>query len=165
MSNANAPQLLVRRAQPGDIAELAAALDPEVSGEQLANRWREQLDGHREMLVAELEGHPIGTISFGGARLQRPGSLRCFALDVGQACRRRGIGTALLAAVEEKARRRNLVTVHLEVAVDNPDAIRLYERLGYVREPDLFIDRWTRLTADGVRQSVEDPSYVMVKRV
>ena len=156
--------LLVRRARPGDIAQLAAALEPEVEGEQLTNRWQEHLDGHREMLVAESDRITVGTISFGAARRKRPGSLGCFALGVGPVYRR-GIGTALISAVEEQARLRNLLTVHLEVAVDNADAIRLYERLGYEREPELFVDRWTRWSDDGVRQSVEATSYVMVKRV
>jgi ribosomal protein S18 acetylase RimI-like enzyme len=165
MSDSENRRLVLRIARPGDAAELAVALQPEVSGEQLASRWLEHNGGHREMLIAELDWRPVGTISFGGARHRRPSSLRCFALDVGRAYRRHGIGTALIAAVEEQAGRRNLMTVHLEVAADNSNAIRLYERLGYEKEPELFVDSWTRISADGVRQSVEAPSYLMVKRV
>jgi ribosomal protein S18 acetylase RimI-like enzyme len=59
--------------------------------------------------------------------------LRLFALDVGLRFRGRGIGTALIEAVERRARRQGLRGVNLEVGVDNGDAIRLYERLGYRR--------------------------------
>ncbi|HAL49738.1 MAG: GNAT family N-acetyltransferase [SAR202 cluster bacterium] len=142
MTDAKHSNLLIREAKAGDAAQLASALEPEVSHWQIANRWQEHLDGHRVLLVAEIDGHPVGSVSIGGARRERPGSLRCFALDVGQSYRRLGIGTALVAAVEDQARRRNLAAVHLEVAVDNINAIRLYERLGYEKEPELIVDRW-----------------------
>ena len=126
-------------------------------------RWRERRDGHREILVALLDGEVAGTVSMGGRRHGRPGSLRLFALDVGPAYRRRGVGAALIGAVEQEARRRNLRAVNLEVAVENEDAIRLYERLGYERQGGPFIDRWWRLKDDGTRDQVEQPSYVLAK--
>ncbi len=165
MTDAKQPSVLIREAKAGDVARLASALGPEVSRWQIANQWQEHLDGHRELLVAEIDVNLVGTVSVGGARRARPGSLRCFALDVGQAYRRLGIGTALLAAVEDRARSHGLSTVHLEVAVDNTNAIRLYERLGYEREPELIVDRWHRITDDGDRLPVEEPSYEMVKQV
>ena len=159
------PQIKVWRAQAGDIPELAAVLTPEVSMGQLAQRWQEYEDGHREMLVGVVGGHVAGTVGVGGSRHQRPDSLRMFALDVGPTFRRRGVGAALITAVEEEARARSLQMVHLEVAAENIDAIRLYERLGYRREDDPIIDRWCRLTENGTREEVEDLSYVMVKRL
>jgi ribosomal protein S18 acetylase RimI-like enzyme len=134
-----------------------------VSREQIANRWQEHVDGHREMIVAEVDGASVGTVSYGGARRQRPESLRCFALDVGEAYRNRGIGTALLTAVEDEARRQSLSSVHQEVAVENTNAIRLYERLGYAKEPETIVDHWFRLTDDDERALMEDESYVMAK--
>jgi ribosomal protein S18 acetylase RimI-like enzyme len=45
-----------------------------------------------------------------------------------------GIGERLLRACLEKARAKGLTRVELEVRMDNQRAIRLYERLGFVRE-------------------------------
>ena len=45
--------------------------------------------------------------------------------------RDRGIGTQLLAAAEGMARRLGLPACSLEVDLTNPEAQRLYERLGY----------------------------------
>jgi ribosomal protein S18 acetylase RimI-like enzyme len=44
---------------------------------------------------------------------------------------RRGIGTMLIGAGEETARQLGHRRLALGVAVDNPGARRLYERLGY----------------------------------
>ena len=165
MSNLVNPQIVVRPAQEGDTTTLAACLAPDIGLEQLEQRWQEHQARYRQMLVAELDGQVVGTISLGGLGHHRPDSLRMFALDVGGAIRRRGIGSTLIAAVEEEARRRGLKTAHLEVATENADAVRLYEHLGYQREGEPIIDRWTRLDDDGNREQVEELSWVMVKRL
>ena len=115
------------------------------------------------MLVAELEGQPVGTVSMGGHGFQRSGSLRLFALDVGADFRDQGIGTALVRAVEAAAADRALREVNLEVAVENEDAVRLYERLGYRRVGEQVMDRWEQKHDDGSIRIVEAPSWVMVK--
>lgn len=48
-----------------------------------------------------------------------------------QECRGRGVGTALLAAVERKARADGCCKLTLEVLDDNEGARRLYDRLGF----------------------------------
>ena len=52
-------------------------------------------------------------------------------LGVAQAMRGKGIGTALLAACEERARRAGRKWIRLSVLAANGDAHRLYSRLGY----------------------------------
>ena len=61
-----------------------------------------------------------------------------------------GVGTALVEAVEDTARRNGLQSVNLEVAVDNTDAIRLYQRLGYER-------------VGGPEMVFEELSWIMIK--
>ncbi len=158
-------RVVVRRAEKRDILRLAASLAPDVAKLQVHNRWEENQLGYREMLVAEFEGDIAGTVSFGGARFSRPDSLRWFALDVGAAYRRQGIGTALIESVEQEARRQRLTSGNLEVAVDNVDAIRLYERLGYKRQGDPVVDSYHRFADDGSKEVIEELSWVMVKRL
>ena len=164
MAKADDPEIIIiREAREDDIARLADTLAPDVGGVQLDNRWQEHHAGYREMLVAEVGTWTVGTISFGGVRHQRAGSLRMFALDVGAAYRRRGIATALIGAVEAEALRRGLRSVHLEVAVDTADALRLYERMGSRLDGEPITDRWWRVTDDGGREKEEELSWVMVK--
>lgn len=153
----------VRPAQASDIPKLTCALASDVGAEQIANRFQEATEGYREMLVAESSGFTVGTVSMSGHRFQIPGSLRMFALDVGPAYRRQGIGTLLIEAVEAKAGHEGFEKINLEVALDNDGAIRLYERLGYRRVSAPVTDRWTLLTEDGRYEQVEERSWVMVK--
>ena len=126
-------------------------------------RFEESLDGYREILVAELDGYPVGTVSTGGHGFQRPGSLRLFALDVGEAFRGQGVGTALVNAVEAAAADRTLAEVNLEVAIGNEDAFRLYQRLGYKRLGKPVLYRWEQHLDDVGSRLVEEPSWVMIK--
>ena len=164
-SEIDSARLCVRPVRDRDLAPLTAALEPEVPAAQVARRLEESRLGYRDMLVAELDGRVVGTVSLGGHGFQRPGSLRLFALDVGTGFRRRGVGTALVHAVEAVASHRDLAEVNLEVAVDNEDAVRLYERLGYRRHGEPVMDRWEKQLDDGSSQRVDVPSWVMVKRL
>ena len=165
VSETNSARLSVRPAGDGDLGPLTAALGPDVPAAQVTRRLEESRLGYRDMLVAELDGQVVGTVSMGGHGFQRPGSLRLFALDVGAAFRRRGVGTALVKAVEAMASGRALDEVNLEVAVCNRDVIRLYERLGYRRHGDPVSDRWERRLDDGSSQLVDVPSWVMINRL
>ena len=156
--------IAVRSAGAADIAGLAITLAPDISPQQLEDRWQGHLAGHGKMLVVELVGHAVATVSMEGDPFHRSDSLRLFALAVGPAYRRRGVAAALIEAVEDEARLIGLNSVHLEVAVENVNATRLYERLGYQRLNPLYIDTWTRVLSDGSEQQIEDLSCVMVKR-
>ena len=81
----------------------------------MKQRFEESQRGYRTMLVAELDGSLVGTVSLGGSRFQRLGSQRMFALDVGTESRGRGIGTALVREVEAVAVEMGLNEVNLEV--------------------------------------------------
>jgi ribosomal protein S18 acetylase RimI-like enzyme len=60
-----------------------------------------------------------------------PGDLYLDGLAVAEQQRGQGIGTALIAAFEKRARDNGFKTVSLEVIATNPRARSLYERLGY----------------------------------
>jgi GNAT superfamily N-acetyltransferase len=62
-------------------------------------------------------------------------------LYVTPAWRQRGVGSALVAAVLERARARGMMAVDLEIDADHRRAASLYERCGFHR---LERSRWTR---------------------
>ena len=117
------------------------------------------------MLVATVDGYAVGTISIGEGRFQRQGSLRLFALNVGPADRREGVGTALVKAVEAIADERGRHAVNLEVTTDNEGAIRLYRKMGYRICDDTVTGRWERKLDDGSSEIIEEPVFVMVKKL
>ena len=155
----------IRQVKPRDVDELADSLSPRVSRAQVRRRYDESLLGYRKMLVAELDGQIAGTVSTGGCGFQKEGSLRMFALDVGKSFSNRGVGTALIDAVETAAIGLGLYQVNLEVSTDNADAIRLYERLGYRRLPEPVTDSWDELDDQGNVHSIEETSWIMVKKI
>ena len=66
------------------------------------------------------------------ARPYREGELLMDGIAVDRGLRGRGIGTALLHGVFDFARGNGYGTVRLDVMNTNPDARRLYERIGFV---------------------------------
>ena len=147
----------IRTAKDGDLESLVEAHGSEISASQIKRRLEESREEFRTMLVAVQEGRAVGSVSIGGGRFQREDSLRLFALDVGPAFRRNGVGSALVYAVETIAAESGLDKVNMEVEIDNEDAIRLYSRLGYRICGDPVMDRWTRLKDDGTSETIEVP--------
>ncbi len=73
-------------------------------------------------------------------------ALRVDGIAVSATARGLGVGTQLMAALAAHARAAGLRAVELEVVDTNPDAQRLYERLGFVVLKEA---RYGRLTAAG----------------
>jgi ribosomal protein S18 acetylase RimI-like enzyme len=142
-----------------DVEALSAALGWPVRS--LQHRWNEKEAGLREALVAEVDGGPVGTVSF-NEKPEFAGLLHLFAFDVAETSRNRGIGSQLVTAIESAAKDLALSGVYLEVNVENSGAIRLYERLGYRLEGEPFINRW--IAQDGTAREVSELSRRMVKR-
>ena len=161
-SPVSSESVVVRPLSFHEIRPLAETIQ-ETSEAQLANRWREQGLGYRELLAAEVDGLVVGTVSIREVMDGRP-FLHLFALEVANKWRGRGVGAAIVERILEKARRRNCDRVILEVYVENP-ARRLYHRLGFRRVGSAFLNSWTRFNGDGSRARQEEMSYRMVKRV
>jgi len=152
----------VRPMRLHEIEALALAI-PETSAAQLANRWREQGLGYRQILAAKRDGEVVGTVSI--TESVRPlRGVHLFALEVAEAARNQGVGADIVRWVEGEARRRGQRRVYLEVRIDNP-ARRLYHRLGYRRVGEAFINAWWRFDDDGTQERVQEESVRMVRRV
>lgn len=73
-----------------------------------------------------------------------------------------GLGTRMLTVLENYLRERHFTRVTLNVARDNPDAIRLYKRCDFqivAEEPGI----WSYHDHNGKLQTVEEPSWRMEK--
>ncbi|PRY11480.1 GNAT family N-acetyltransferase [Kineococcus rhizosphaerae] len=98
-----------------------------------------------DYLAAVVDGRVVGV----GAvdHVAQPGRGALFQLVVHPGHRSRGVGTALVGALEDAVRARGGAEAVLEVEVDNPRAQALYERLGY-RRAGTTVSSWTAERAD-----------------
>jgi RimJ/RimL family protein N-acetyltransferase len=86
-------------------------------------------------IVAVAEGEIVGALTFDGGRRPRLRHAGEFGISVLQAYAGQGLGKALLEHLISWAERGGVVRkINLKVRVDNVPAIRLYERMGWVRE-------------------------------
>lgn len=143
------PRFHVRKAEPGDAAELvelALAVGSEPEGWLVTNgTWRSVSDERRyvrairrskaaAVLVAEAPEGIVGRLSL--SRDPHPASRHVadLGLMVASDWRRRGVGRALMLGAEEWARSAGVRKLELHVLPYNEAAIALYESLGYERE-------------------------------
>lgn len=95
-------------------------------------------DENSDILVYEDNGKVVGFILLQAkARPDFPFIVQCnfcYIMDiiVTENCRGKGYGTALMNASKEWAKERNCNFMSLDVLVNNPEAIKLYNKLGFV---------------------------------
>ena len=126
----------IRAGTAADLEALVAVLGQR---DWFSDHLASQQGGGGVLLVAWVDGRPVGDGFLDWrpaeeAELRRwlPGVPQLGHLEVLGPLQGRGIGTALIRAAEDIARRRGHDRLVLAVGVDNPDARRLYERLGYL---------------------------------
>jgi ribosomal protein S18 acetylase RimI-like enzyme len=134
-----------------DSARHHAALDPDFyhvppRSDVAAFLERRLADPDRELLVAEIDGAVVGMVDVTAQEPPDPGSIIRpipsvdIGISVAEAWRGQGIGQALMAAAETRARERGAQLVVLDMSAANLDALRFYRSLGY-REFGLFLRR------------------------
>jgi len=87
-----------------------------------------------------------------------------FSFRVKDPWRNQGIGSTLMAFIEDDLRQRGFEYVTLNVAKDNLAALRLYRRLGYQvvgSKPGV----WSFRDPDGNLHRVNEPSWRMIKNL
>jgi ribosomal-protein-alanine N-acetyltransferase len=124
----------VRRAELSDLDDLVALELATFDHDQISRaQYRRHLDSDTARVLVASANHR----RFLGTALVffRKGSrvARLYSIASLPEARGKGVGTALIEAVESAARQRRCHAVRLEVRTDNDAAVRLYERLGYRR--------------------------------
>jgi GNAT superfamily N-acetyltransferase len=161
--------------RPGSDADLAAlvAVLGQLPDDFFTDHLARQQDGRGVLLVAWLDGRPVGDVYLAWepadvpqVRRHLPGVPQLIHLEVLGPLQRRGIGTALLRAAEDTARQLGHEQLTLAVGVDNPDARRLYQRLGYVDwRHGTIVATWQERDRDGPPVTVSETCDVLVKRL
>lgn len=143
----NANNLTFRSARVDDLPELVRMLadDPlgarrEVFSDPIALSYREAFsaidsDPNNELVVAILDGTPVGMLQITFIpSLTYQGRWRALieGVRVSSAARSSGIGGAMLQWAIDRARQRDCVMVQLTTDRSREDALRFYERQGFV---------------------------------
>jgi GNAT superfamily N-acetyltransferase len=148
----------------------------DLRGDQVADLDWAGGPSHRESVTAELADRDAGLLDYlavrgpaglpiavGGVRFDRrrdSGSIsQLSVLPHLQSC---GVGTALIGALEDRARDRGVSHVDIGVADGNPRARVLYERLGYVAFAR-GTDEWSYRDETGALVEVVDPCTLLYK--
>ncbi|MHB8626976.1 MAG: GNAT family N-acetyltransferase [Aggregatilineales bacterium] len=130
------------------------------------NTFDEQRAGRRLMLLADVNGYPIGQvfIQLESADDWWQGGRRAYlySLRVMDIFQHHGIGTSLIQEAERLLSDRDYDSISIAVAKDNPGARRLYERLGYgiVAEDS---GRWQYIDHEGRTRHVAEPCWILEK--
>ncbi|MGG1559613.1 GNAT family N-acetyltransferase [Geobacillus thermoleovorans] len=148
---ASGQPIVIRTAWPED-AERVVAFVKEVAAEapylltteaemavtsERQKQWLQQImdDPGKLAIVAEHDGEIIGSLDFHNGHKLRTRHQGFFGMSVKNGFRGQGIGAALLAALLDWAKENPLIEkVCLEVVADNTNAIRLYQKFGFVEE-------------------------------
>jgi ribosomal protein S18 acetylase RimI-like enzyme len=163
-----AAPLVIRPAGPADddrLAEITAAAY--LQGGHLRGEDDPYLDQLRNValrreqatvLIAEINGAAAGSVTVADqhsalAEYVRPGEAEIRMLSVDPAVTGRGVGSALLAAAIERASTSGADRIVLHTLDSMTTAHRMYDRAGFVREPE-FDDEilpglWLRAYARG----------------
>jgi len=166
----NLSGLLIRQVEKADLPALEWGNAYLKYRRMFASLYRNAQTGKTLMWIIETPQHEIIGQAFvmlkSSERNAADGTSRAyiFALRVKTAWRNMGIGTHLMHFVEDDLCNRGYKYVTLNVAKDNPDALRLYERLGYQitgSRPGI----WSYKDHEGKVQYVEEPAWRMRKRL
>jgi RimJ/RimL family protein N-acetyltransferase len=134
----------VREAKPGDaegVLRLFEAVaserqhilsEPPIDRERRAKQFRETIESDEaQVFVAEGDGEVVGELTVFRRTSSGPGTI---GMGVAADWRGQGVGTALMEACVEWARKSGVHKLSLEVFPWNEPAIALYRKFGFVEE-------------------------------
>lgn len=95
--------------------------------------------------VVEIDARPVGRLRVA----RHPGSVELCGIQLDPSVQGCGIGTAIIRQLQQEAADRG-VPLELGVEHDNPNARRLYDRLGFVKYAEDDTEAKLRWSGDGV---------------
>jgi GNAT superfamily N-acetyltransferase len=157
--------------RPGSDADLPALVSVLGQRRWFSERLARQRAGGGVLLLAWLEGRPVGDVYLQldpgtepEVRRHLPGVPLLIHLETLGPYQRRGIGTALIHAGEDTARRLGHRRLAMGVGVDNHDARRLYQRLGYTDWGHGTVDTsWEEHDQTGHPVTVSETIHMLVR--
>jgi GNAT superfamily N-acetyltransferase len=159
--------------RPASDAELATLVAVRGERRWFTDRLARQQRGGGVLLVAWLEGRPVGEVFLecepaneSEVRRHLPGVPRLDHLEVLGPLWGQGIGTALIGVAEATARQLGHERIALGVGLDNPKARRLYERLGYGDwGHGTVVGTWVEYPDDGPPVTLSEACDMLIKRL
>ncbi len=171
MGDVNGGDLVIRSCREEDLAVLEQVSPSPGTSQFHLRRYERQLAGEVIYLTAWLEGSPVGNLCLilGGpdnpqARDGLPAGPEINAFDVIPSHRDRGMGSALIAEAERRARDLGHAATVLGVEVNNHAAHRLYERLGYQDWPHGWMRGSYTWTDDSGREHEQEEVVVWMDK-
>jgi ribosomal protein S18 acetylase RimI-like enzyme len=129
-------------------------------------QWESHCGGEREVLVADFNGFPIGQVAVQWTgKIHHPHIPDIQSLRVMETFRGQGVGSRLIEVCESEALRRGFSIIGLAVGLENPNARRLYERLGYSSLGEPYTDHWHYVNARHELIHVEEHVIDLVKEL
>lgn len=86
------------------------------------------------MLATNDEGEIMGFLSAGRGSQRRVRHSAYLVMGIRAACRNQGVGAEMFGHLDQWARKSGVTRLELTVLCDNPAAIHLYEKVGFVKE-------------------------------
>ncbi|MDV4143746.1 MULTISPECIES: GNAT family N-acetyltransferase [Shimia] len=152
--------MMVRSARAGDVAAMAAIWNPIIRDTAITFTTEEKTAAGLEAmiaapegrwLVAEEDGVVLGFAGYGAFR-GGPGyaHAREHTILLGEGARGRGVGRALMRALEAEARDAGIHVLVAGISAENPGAVAFHAALGFAevgRMPEVGqkFDRWMAL--------------------
>lgn len=161
--------MLIRACVAADVDVLEEHLP---TGRNQVHAWfvGRQREGVCTYLAAYDDGVPVGTCVLSWEGLADPAARAAFPdcteirnLAVTPARRGEGFGTALIRHAEQLTRARLHTRVGLGVGVDNPAALRLYQRLGYADTGLRWNSTYRYYDPAGVEHTATEHNLVLVR--
>ena len=163
-------QVTIRYLLPGDLPALEWGGEYTHFRRLFHDAYEYALQARSILWVAELANRGlIGQLFvqlFSGRRELANGFERAYiyGFRIKPEYRNAGLGERMMTTAENDLYQRGFHTITLNVGQNNPDARRLYERLGYQIVAD-DPGRWSYLDHLGLRQEVDEPAWRMEKKL
>ena len=162
--------LNIQQVKKEDLADLEWEGEYSKYRRMYASLYRDSQQGRALMWMVETQAHTMVGQAFvllkSGEMAAADGERRAyvFSLRIKPRFRNQGIGTYLMDFIQGDLRDRGYKFITLNVAKENPDALRLYKRLGY-KVIGSHPGKWSYTDHEGKTHQVNEPAWRMMKRI